>query len=182
MLQNERGWEVKLLLPLALLHQFSPYIYVSEPCAMLHPMRENPIRVLRSGLTQKELAKQLGITPQIVVSAEAGLFNGVPSSFYALLGPDRSPTDQAALDADYTRWVWERRKANAHHFPTPLPYEEFGQWKKRTATSHRGFCKLLVFNPQLLTRFHRRHWHVGLLREALRDIGLSKEQIAGLGV
>lgn len=127
---------------------------------------------IRNNLTQKAMADLISVTPQVIVSIEAGLFNTPPESIREAF-PNLVP--------DYYDWVANQRKENAPHFrkrPFPLAYSpNFDTLMKRVHESNRGFCRLLVYQPSLLSDYRRFRRSSQLLATALRQVQLSKLEV-----
>jgi DNA-binding XRE family transcriptional regulator len=133
----------------------------------------NPIRRARDsyGLTQKALADLLGVTPQVVINAEAGLFNSVPDSFLSVLH---------VTQESYKEWVYQKRRENSVYFEAAVTHMGWAVFKTSVSNTNRGFCRCLVFQPSILREYEKYKRSKPLLAEALSDVGLDTSQLKEL--
>jgi transcriptional regulator with XRE-family HTH domain len=154
--------------------------------------KTNPIKEFRekNELTQNELANSLGITRQVITNLERGLLSHLPTelSQYTSISPTQ-----------YTDWVTTQRHENSPYFHTPelnhfysseLPLNyrtNKDRWLSfkylvRPDRSHRGFCRLLVYQPSLLALYESKNQCKPSLIAALRQVLLSDHEISQTGI
>ena len=155
-------------------------------------MTISPIKEFRerTHLTQNELAQELGITRQVITNLERGLLSSIPHELSLYTGIDNQT---------YNQYITNQRLQNSKFFHTPellsffsspLP-SNYRQNKDRWYTfkytvrpdkSHRGFCRLLVYQPSLLALYESRNQCKPSLIAALRQVLLSDYEISKTGI
>lgn len=140
----------------------------------------NPLKDYRLAhqLTQVQLASSLGITPQIIVSVEAGMMNTLPLRIYEAFPPHLRDLSELR----YQSFRLEQRQLNSHHFVSPeaLSSPTFTKYRLVVSPSHRGFCKLLCFQPSILSSFESKGQSKELLSSALSDANVPDIHIRRL--
>jgi len=134
-------------------------------------MNDNPLRSLRESnhLSQSALARHLGITSQVVLLNEMGVYGSCNPSILEYLA-DLSGEPAQLLSEQYDNW----RKSEAFRalssarsvrdvlggsFPsTPgrFNFEDVRNWarfKQQFSGSLVGFCKIVKLQPSLVTAF-----------------------------
>jgi DNA-binding XRE family transcriptional regulator len=127
----------------------------------------NPYKKIRleNSLTQKEVAKDLAITSQVILRVEQGLFSNPPpqlTDYLSRLSLDAGMTPQR-LSASYFAWVYQQRKINSKALPVARAVKLLGansvnskrfSWKEFRKNilglSVAGTAKLLVIQISLL--------------------------------
>lgn len=155
-------------------------------------MIENPLKTLRQrvGLTQQEVATQAGVTRQVVVLAEQGLYHRPPARVLQTLtaaclraGIDVGGTKSSGLiTANYLVWVDQKRTCNSHLFQNidlrlaPVGRDKFDYIKKQFA-SNMEFCRALVYQPSLVREFEKKRTGVAGIYAALRAVGIDPNEL-----
>jgi transcriptional regulator with XRE-family HTH domain len=139
----------------------------------------NPIRSYRRAhrLTQVALAKQAGVTPQIILRVEQGLFTTIPVNLLTAVAKGRTGED--ILLQNYRDFVKSLRQAQT--IPTSLLSEQNGipllTYRNLRAyyKSTTGVAKFLVLQISLLQEYEKSlgHRNIGAIRTALSDIGFK---------
>ncbi len=138
----------------------------------------NPIKLsrLQEGVTQAQLANLAGITPQVVLKAEQGLYGLLPPS---LLPPVARYLfcSEAEVQALYRNFQAETRLnnrglilENLAGIGTSLTFKEF---REIVGGSVAGFCRVLCLHPAQWQRLEERGGDVSFFRDALRDGSLE---------
>jgi transcriptional regulator with XRE-family HTH domain len=145
---------------------------------------------MRTHLTQNELAEELGITRQVITNLERGLLSSIPHELSLYTGIDNQT---------YNQYITNQRHENAKHFHTPELLSFFSsplpplyrtnkdrwfdfKYTVRPDKSHRGFCRLLVYQPSLLALYETKNQCKPSLIQALRQVRLSDYEISQTGI
>lgn len=135
-------------------------------------MHINPILEIRerAGLTQAELAKQLGITEQTVRRTEQGTYTTIPKSLLVwAYGARGSSSD--VIQLAYNEWKKDKRRELApianviSVYPWDCRTHPFKWFRTRfmdrylqnvstdKINSLSGFCKVVAINPRILNNW-----------------------------
>lgn len=126
------------------------------------PVYENPIKILRisCGLTQRALASLAGVTEQVVLKTEQGLYPAIPPSMYAVARVLDPSINLEALAFTYENWILQEldtvRLPPTNNYGTP---NEFIQWRahlcllNKVPNSVNSFCKLMKINPYVIQKY-----------------------------
>jgi DNA-binding XRE family transcriptional regulator len=155
----------------------------------------NPLKQARlaSGLTQKNLAIETGMTPHAILRYEQGLYDALSPklSLYASQHLQILPSE---VEQSYHEFQLERRRQSAQYFiPFPHltlhPHEPPFIYFRNSITTRAvgkktriGFCILLAMNPAVVLQYERglaRHLPL-LVSGALKDAGVSDGHIKDL--
>jgi len=162
---------------------------------------ENPLRELRVelALTQEQTAQIAGVTRQVVLGAEQGLYAVPPRSLVdaltTLIGGTGRPDDllRQIIEDKYYDWVSKKRAANRKYF-AGVDLSGPGILNKKQAWEHlklkvagtgsgystRMFCIRLVYQQSLIREFEKYgRGRAGIYR-ALTECGLGAEQLGYL--
>lgn len=154
-------------------------------------MIDNPIKVLRQrvGLTQQELASQAGVTRQVVVLAEQGLYHRPPAKVLEAItaaclraGIDCGGVKSSGLiTANYLVWVDAKRSSNSHLFAKIdlrlcKSSDRFGYIKSQF-DSNMAFCRALVYQPSLIREFEKKRTGTASLFSALSAVGIDVREL-----
>lgn len=154
-------------------------------------MIENPLKALRQrvGLTQAELAGQAGVTRQVVVLAEQGLYHRPPAKVLEALtaaclraGIDVGGVRSSGLiTANYLVWVDQKRAANAGLFGQIdlrlcKSSDKFAYIKSHFP-SNLAFCRALVYQPSLVREFEKKKTGVAGIYSALSAVGIDTGEL-----
>jgi hypothetical protein len=133
----------------------------------------NPVKRARVSysMTQKDLSELLHVTTQVVISAEAGLFNSLPEGFIEVLHVTQD---------SYQEWVYQERRQNRPYFETAVTHLGWAVFKESVSNTNRGFCRRLVFQPSILREYEHYKRSKPLLAAALVDVGLDRGQLSEL--
>lgn len=128
----------------------------------------NPYRAARldNNYTQRELAYELGVTPQTVLMVEQGLFNRPPASI-TIAFPNR--------EAAYAEWRTNQRHINSQHWDINYKAQLWRDFRESISPSFKGFCVQLCFQPSLLREFEQHHYSRDLLLTALSEANINSE-------
>lgn len=134
----------------------------------------NPYRSerLAHGLTQLALARECGITSQVIGNLEVGLFYKPPISVTNYF-------DDPSLEQRYKVWVRNERALNALILERFLNQPNDTDWvtfRLAVSPSFRGFCRIIVFQPSMLKEFEDRGINRGALNIALKQCGVDRER------
>lgn len=141
-------------------------------------MIANPLRRIRkaAGLTQAQVAIGAGITPQVVLKAEQGLFGLVPPRLIGVLA-EAGQVEETELEADYAAWQAAKRLANRELIlnvmrdrPVARSYADL---RMTIGGSTNNFCKLLCLHPAQWTRLERDGGDSEFFIRALKDAELE---------
>ena len=154
-------------------------------------MIDNPLKTLRQRveLTQAELAGQAGVTRQVVVLAEQGLYHRPPAKVLEALtasclraGIDCGGVKSSGLiTANYLVWVDQKRSSNSHLFSeidTRLAKGNKFKYIKGHFKSNLDFCRALVYQPSLIREFEKKHTGVAGVYAALRAVGIDPRELS----
>jgi DNA-binding XRE family transcriptional regulator len=150
-------------------------------------MTENPLKTLRCrlGLTQQEVADQAGVTRQVVVLSEQGLYHRPPARVLEALtaaclraGIDCGGVKSSGLiTANYLVWVDQKRSSNKHLFSKIdlrlCDSEDKFAYIKRHFSSNMEFCRALVYQPSLIREFEKKHTGSQGIFSALSAVGID---------
>jgi transcriptional regulator with XRE-family HTH domain len=153
----------------------------------------NPYKKIRleNSLTQKEVAKDLGITSQVILRVEQGLFSNPPpqlTSYLAALSLDAGMTPNR-LSALYFAWVYQQRKINSKALPvaravkitTGGPMSKRYSWKEFRKNilglSVAGTAKLLVIQISLLQDMEKTGRNQAMVKDILLEWGIPTDAI-----
>jgi len=135
-------------------------------------MHENPILEIRerAGLTQAELAAQLGITEQTIRRTEQGTYTTIPKSIL-LWAYSAKGSSSDLIQMAYNEWKKEKRRELApiinkisiypwdcrdHPFKS-LRVRFMDRYLANVSTdkinSMSGFCKVVAINPRILNNW-----------------------------
>jgi len=128
---------------------------------MLNPYKQAR---LDNNYTQKELATELGITPQSVLMAEQGLFNHPPVSITEAF-PGR-------VEA-YYEWRTNQRYQHSKDWNLNYKAQRWLDFRQSISPSFKGFCVQLCFQPSLLREFENHHYSRDLLLTALSEANIN---------
>ena len=151
-------------------------------------MEQNPLKIARKayGLTIKELAEKMGVTPLVIVDVENGCFTRVPPRLTAYL-TEYDSAAQEALTQAWEEWRMARRtdvedprgavKAMERvlrrgHLPA-----SFEALAREVGGTLRGFARVMVLQTSLVVEYISKGYHWNPISEALSDIGLSPTMI-----
>lgn len=147
---------------------------------------QNPIKVKRHELqlTQNELAEKAGVTRQVVVLSEQGMYKVPPESLLRTLCR-MDFTAHAVLLANYACWVTNQRFAHRDLFMrVDLRLAGKDKWaylKHQVAgKSQQGFCRALVYQPSLIREYEKFGRGSAGVFAALRECGLEGNQLEQL--
>lgn len=128
---------------------------------MLNPYKQARID---SNYTQKELATELGVTPQTILMAEQALFNHPPTSI-----------DQAFPGRIAAYYEWRTQTRYLHSTTWSLNYkaQRWLDFRQSISPSFKGFCVQLCFQPSLLREFENHHYSRDLLLTALSEANID---------
>lgn len=154
-------------------------------------MIENPLKTLRQrvGLTQAEVAAQAGVTRQVVVLAEQGLYHRPPAKVVAALtaaclraGIDVGGVRSSGLiTANYLVWVDAKRSSNSFRFQDIdlrlcKSSDKFA-YIKGHFKSNLDFCRALVYQPSLVREFEKKRTGVAGIYAALSAVGIDVKEL-----
>ncbi len=139
----------------------------------------NPIKKYRQdhNLTQVALAREAGVTPQVILRLEQGLFSNIPVNVLAAI--THSQSQESAALSNYSDWVTQER--NSHFVPTSLIFEQNGipcltyRNLKNFYKSTTAVARFLVIQISMVQEYEKSEGHrnVGAFRTALREIGFE---------
>ena len=139
----------------------------------------NPIKQYRisHGLTQVALAKQAGVTPQVILRLEQGLFTNIPVNVLSAITHSQAQ-EQAALQS-FQDWIKQERAS--HLVPSSFVYEQNGipcltyRNLKAFYKSTTAVARFLVIQISMVQEYEKSEGHrnVGAFRTALREIGFE---------
>jgi DNA-binding XRE family transcriptional regulator len=125
-------------------------------------MATNPIKILRMelGLTQGALASIAGITEQVILKSEQGLYPTLPPTVLRALSKVTG-ISEANIEAQYEEWINSELRqvvlpSVGLKFDTP---ESFLLWKAELCTLNEvpnsvvAVCKLLKINPYVIQKY-----------------------------
>jgi transcriptional regulator with XRE-family HTH domain len=125
-------------------------------------MATNPIKILRMelGLTQGALASIAGITEQVILKSEQGLYPTLPPTVLRALSKVTG-ISESNIEAQYEEWINSELKLvelppATLKFDTP---ESFLLWKAELCTLNEvpnsvvAVCKLLKINPYVIQKY-----------------------------
>lgn len=141
-------------------------------------MRENPLRRIRRShnLTQKEVAIGAGITPQVVLKAEQGLYGMVPPRLISVLS-EISEIGEKDLEERYKKWQAEKRLESRAEVLSKLCIPtggiSYGEFRRTVAGSTNAFCRLLCLHPAQWTRLEKHGGEDSFFVEALKEAELE---------
>jgi transcriptional regulator with XRE-family HTH domain len=132
----------------------------------------NPIKEVRldHNLTQRAFASLAGVTEQIVIRAESGMFGTLPPSIVNAVRVFTGQPSMVIID-NYEAWVEKELKevklpaASSDHMI--LDRIQFVEWKVVTCSLNDvpattvGFCKLFKMHPHVIDK-----WESGKLKSA----------------
>jgi hypothetical protein len=129
---------------------------------MLNPYKQAR---LDANYTQKELATELGVTPQSILMAEQALFNHPPASI-----------DQAfpGRVAAYYEWRSQARFEHSKDWTLNYKAQKWLDFRQSISPSFKGFCVQLCFQPSLLREFENHHYSRDLLLTALSEANINR--------
>lgn len=153
-------------------------------------MRDNPFKSLRIslGLSQKEIADQIGITSQVVLRNEQGLYTTPNVQIMTVLLREAHSRGiikhtYHSLTEAYDTWVKDVRHTNGYIFNRPITFKlghrpvahPFRIWRESFGFSRIGFCKLLALHPSIVQSYEegRTGPLPDVIRAALIDAGCS---------
>jgi DNA-binding XRE family transcriptional regulator len=141
---------------------------------------KNPIKIKREQLqlTQGELASAAGITRQVVVLSEQGLYKSPPESLLRVLCR-MDFTSQAVLTANYASWVTSQRWLHRDRFMRVGPGQvTWSALKNQVAgKSQQAFCRELVYQPSLVREFEKYGRGSAGIYAALKECGFDVSQL-----
>jgi DNA-binding XRE family transcriptional regulator len=124
---------------------------------------ENPITSIRKEyrLTQKELSIRAGITEQVVLKAEQGLYPTMPPSLLRYLSYI-SETPSNVVEGKYESWI--KIELAAVKLPSVgshmvTDYVLFNEWRSAVCNLNHvndninSFCKLLKIHPYVIQKY-----------------------------
>lgn len=131
----------------------------------------NPITEFREEhkLDQKDLAEYAGITSQVILRAEQGLYNSLPPSVaYAIGMLDRDAA--FTIGEDYRKWQILKLEANRARIGELMPNKyimpgklrlegdtdsiaSFVDFRYRFSESVMGFCKLFLIQQSIVSKY-----------------------------
>ena len=132
----------------------------------------NPIKEVReaNALTQRAFASLAGVTEQIIIRAESGMFGSLPPSVVRAVQVYTGESNLAII-RHYEAWVEQELKEvklpNGMSDKMILSRAEFIDWKKAVCILNGvpdtsvGFCKLFKMHPYVIEK-----WESGKLRSA----------------
>lgn len=144
-------------------------------------MLQNPLKALRLnyGYTQQQLADKLGITRQIVLDLEQGMYSQPPPSVINYLCQYDKSAISACREA-YALFVTSSR--GQPHVLRALqmvtePPKTFAGWIGSVAGSTRGFCRTIIIQRSIVTSYIAKGHRWADIALALRECGLSESYI-----
>jgi DNA-binding XRE family transcriptional regulator len=133
---------------------------------------KNPVKVVREehNLTQRAFASLAGVTEQVVIRAESGMFGSLPPSIIeAVRTLNEWPSERITLE--YESWVTKELSEVELLDPKLdemiLNPKEFKDWMKAVCALNGvpntsvGFCKLFKMHPYVIDK-----WISGRLKSA----------------
>jgi transcriptional regulator with XRE-family HTH domain len=122
----------------------------------------NPLKELRIAyhLSQREAASICGITEQVILKTEQGLYPTMPPSVLYAFSAYVQVTPES-LESEYEYWInAELLKVKLPvGLPTPRTPAEFLQWRGHVCLLNKvpdtlnSFCKLFKINPYVMQKF-----------------------------
>lgn len=124
-------------------------------------------------MTQKDLALEAGVTPQVITNLESGLYYKPPVSVTrTILVNAHTGLSEEELTLEYYLWVEELRESHSLLFQRSDLHHSWLAFRLSVAGTFRGFCRQLVYQPSMLSEFEERNLNKPSLTEALRMVGL----------
>lgn len=135
------------------------------PASTASPVYENPVKTLRvsCGLTQRALASLAGVTEQVVLKTEQGLYPSIPPSMYAVARVLDPSIDLDVMAFQYEQWILQELNtvrlplaSESVQYDTPVG---FINWRAHVCllnhvqNSVNGFCKLMKINPYVIQKY-----------------------------
>ncbi len=126
------------------------------------PVYENPVKDARLsvGLTQREMASLAGVTEQVVLKTEQGLYPSIPPSMYGVLKVLDPNADLDQVAFQYENWILQElghvKLPSVGSYDTPVG---FISWRAHVCllnnvqNSVSGFCKLMKINPYVIQKY-----------------------------
>lgn len=115
-------------------------------------MNTNPIKQARqeAGLSQNQLAQMIGVSRQIVVKTENGMYRFPSTKILAALDPDGTLN----LEAKYKHWQEQKRLKLVNQLI--VTGDTFQQLIEDNWENINSACRALCLNPETVTRYIKR--------------------------
>lgn len=123
----------------------------------------NPLKQYREeyNLSQKDLADRAGITEQVILKAEQGMYPTIPPALLWALC-NITGYSSTAIEKSYEEWIWEA----LHNVKLPLNADKmvtdhvlFRDWMGSTcalndvADNVNSFCRLMKIHPYVISKY-----------------------------
>lgn len=143
----------------------------------------NPLTTLRHqlSLTQTDLANLSGVTRQIVIDAEIGMFSRAqPSITRYLCARTGSPVER--VQANYLQFQADQRKKNLHLLIVDLSrVETFEDYAVAVGGSTRGFCRVVLVQSSVVRGYVSSGARWSGIRDVLLQAGVPGSFVTMLG-
>lgn len=144
---------------------------------------KHPFKTIRHSnkLSQAQVANESGLTPQVVLRSEQGLYGMPTPKLTAFLSKLDFSAPVAELEKQYRTWQTMHRLYGQskiepaimrHRAEYPNRIITMPQFRQSVLgiSSVVGMCKLLCIHPSQVDRYTRRGGSIYFLEEALRDV------------
>lgn len=126
-------------------------------------------------LTQKQLAIGAGITPQVVLKAEQGLYGMIPPKLLSSVA-EVSGLPEEAIELSYRNWQCEARYEQGRDLKNSLIIADnmgYREFQESCSESVLAFCRMLCIHPAQWGRLSKSGGDSEFFRTAMREADLE---------
>jgi DNA-binding XRE family transcriptional regulator len=139
---------------------------------------DHPYSILRKEykLSQTDIARVAGISPQTVMRTEQGLYATPSAKLVSALMEACPGTDENSLISDHLNWVTRIRVKNYGHIREGVELYNVGgtlPFYKYFSASVAGFCKLLCVQLSIVQRWNFEGAMPPIVYDAMRESGVE---------